>query len=112
MKDTELMRQWVDALRSGKYRQTRGWLRKDDGFCCLGVLCDISGVGEWEQRGDVGVWNYDTEDESLKGVLPDVLTNTIGISLGEQNKLASMNDRLGYSFGSIADKIEEMANEI
>lgn len=33
---------WSEALRSGEYRQTTDALhRKDSGFCCLGVLCDI-----------------------------------------------------------------------
>lgn len=27
------------ALRSGKYKKGRGYLQKDDTFCCLGVAC-------------------------------------------------------------------------
>lgn len=35
-------KQWVDALRSGKYNQCRGNLHVlDVGHCCLGVACDI-----------------------------------------------------------------------
>lgn len=43
--------QWVAALRSGKYRQGKGTLRKVDdyaitgtdfSYCCLGVLCEIA----------------------------------------------------------------------
>ncbi len=38
----EIAEQWVEALRSGEYRQTKERLRdRDDGFCCLGVLCDL-----------------------------------------------------------------------
>jgi hypothetical protein len=46
-----IIKRWVEALRSGKYRQVTGSLRKDDrntqgeacntGFCCLGVLTDM-----------------------------------------------------------------------
>lgn len=43
-----IMKRWVKALRSGKYRQTRGALRSRNkqnvaanNFCCLGVLCDL-----------------------------------------------------------------------
>ena len=36
----------VDALRSRKYKQGVGRLRIDDKFCCLGVACDISGLGK------------------------------------------------------------------
>jgi hypothetical protein len=37
---------WVEALRSGEYKQTRGKLKhqtEDGGLehCCLGVLCEI-----------------------------------------------------------------------
>ena len=33
----------VDALRSGKYKQTKHALHTvaDDGYCCLGVACDV-----------------------------------------------------------------------
>ena len=37
----------VIALRSGNYKQGKKALRKDNFFCCLGVACDISGLGEW-----------------------------------------------------------------
>src|SRR3990167_8465561 len=42
------VRRLVTALRSGKYKRGKGQLRDDDKFCCLGVACDISGVGEWQ----------------------------------------------------------------
>lgn len=35
------IRKLVDALRSGKYKQTTGALRHGDSFCCLGVACDL-----------------------------------------------------------------------
>ena len=38
----EVKQQWVTALRSGEYAQGNGHLRKDDEYCCLGVLCDIA----------------------------------------------------------------------
>lgn len=37
----EIKKQWVEALRSGNYKQDKGHLRTKFGFCCLGVLCDI-----------------------------------------------------------------------
>lgn len=42
---------WIEALESGRYKQTNGVLRrKGEGFCCLGVLCDLSGLGEWQDQ--------------------------------------------------------------
>jgi len=32
---------WVEALNSGKYKQSKNHLKTDDGYCCLGVLCDV-----------------------------------------------------------------------
>jgi hypothetical protein len=32
---------WVAALRSGEYKQTKGYLRNKKGYCCLGVLTNF-----------------------------------------------------------------------
>ena len=39
----EIKKLWVDALRSGEYKQAREVLRTNGGtsFCCLGVLTDL-----------------------------------------------------------------------
>lgn len=35
-------KEWVAALRSGKYKQAQEILRDDKGgYCCLGVLCEV-----------------------------------------------------------------------
>lgn len=39
--DPIVKEKWIDALRSGKYKQCEGRLRDDVGFCCLGVLTDL-----------------------------------------------------------------------
>lgn len=37
--------EWLQALRSGDYKQTRRRLSDGaGGFCCLGVLCEIKGL--------------------------------------------------------------------
>ena len=35
------IRKWIEALRSGKYKQSKLSLQSAEGFCCLGVACDI-----------------------------------------------------------------------
>jgi hypothetical protein len=40
---------WIEALESGKYRQTTNFLCKKDEssrykHCCLGVLCEVEGI--------------------------------------------------------------------
>jgi hypothetical protein len=42
--NAEVKAMWLEALRSGVYKQGRGQLRtigEQDSFCCLGVLCDL-----------------------------------------------------------------------
>jgi hypothetical protein len=33
---------WVEALESGQYQQERSALRQGDGYCCLGVACEVA----------------------------------------------------------------------
>lgn len=42
----EVAKKWVKALRSGKYKQGKGYLKQLDSknepkHCCLGVLCEL-----------------------------------------------------------------------
>jgi hypothetical protein len=43
----EVKARWVAALRSGEYKQAKNSLRKQDAFCCLGVLCDLYDSSQW-----------------------------------------------------------------
>lgn len=38
----DVLDEWVTALDSGEYPQTKGALKDADGYCCLGVLCEIA----------------------------------------------------------------------
>ena len=57
---TEAQEKWAVALESGDYQQTDGLLRKGDGYCCLGVGCDLSALGEWniDNYGDLTVTSF------------------------------------------------------
>jgi len=107
----EHRQQWLDALRSGNYQQTRGTLKYDDRFCCLGVACDISGLGEWVYTSDSKTQGYTVKDVLLLSVLPKDVMNWLGVSSSTAfdknmiNSLASLND-LGYGFNDIAKVIE------
>ena len=110
----EVKKKWVAALRSGDYKQGQGHLKGGDGFCCLGVLCDLHSkevdhYGWQEQQG--GVYSYQgrtgtiTNEVSGWADLP-VSNDTCGI-------LVSMNDGGGdyaldgKDFNYIADYIEK-----
>jgi hypothetical protein len=44
--DKKLKAKWVKALRSGKYAQGQTVMFNDNtgAYCCLGVLCEVSGI--------------------------------------------------------------------
>jgi len=105
----EHRKQWVDALRSGKYQQGRGLLRDGNKFCCLGVACDISGLGAWvtyRRYTDFVVRGGHTEQIEL----PDEVMEWLGVQhndvmMNNETSLSKINDD-GTSFNEIADIIE------
>jgi hypothetical protein len=77
MMDADVKQLWVEALRSGKYSQTRGRLRDEDGFCPLGVLCDLNAQYAPEEMR--GAWEEDMRFSGCLGVLPYVVINWAGL---------------------------------
>ena len=63
MMNAEIKKQWLDALRSGKYEQVTDKLydgRNGTIRCCaLGVLDDLSGLGQWSHDGVYEVLKVD-----------------------------------------------------
>lgn len=78
-----IKKKWLNALRSGKWKQTIGCLEDSNGNCCLGVLCHITGNGDKieENRGFPVINDEDEESEAFMGLSREV-----------QQKLASLND--------------------
>lgn len=112
--DKKIKKRWVAALRSGKYKQGRGHLRKGKDrrsatYCCLGVLCDIATDKPWRKR------NRDPEDLLWRNLgnrgncytLSDSFKDKAGLSTVEVGKLIDMNDDGERSFKEIADHIEK-----
>lgn len=110
--DVELKRKWLEALRSGRYKQGRFALKRGDEYCCLGILCEVGGLREippkdrWEDKSTFQSWgNFNS---AL--VLPRSFRDHCKISALEVEHLAGMNDRRGtctFNFTKIADWIEE-----
>ena len=101
-------KEWVEALRSGNYKQTKGTLKGKlpeggVGYCCLGVLAEIMGyeleVELYIEDGEYVLYYgegpkhiYEKFEYDMEGVFVDVLTNH--------------NDK-GVSFKEISDIIEK-----
>jgi len=106
--NTKVKAKWLKALRSGEYEQGTGVLvNEKDRFCCLGVLCNISGRGEWEKRPEHEDWYYKINDQDYRyGGLPRGIAKWSEVQSYQELSLVGMNDG-GHSFGEIADYIEE-----
>lgn len=118
---------WLAALRSGEYKQGMNCLMQESpegerSYCCLGVLCDVSDTGEWEQRtvgGEVQEQFYwrsmDNQGRPTINTadVPDHLAKPWGLLerseplSDKQSRLMHMNDDGQFSFNEIADWIEE-----
>ena len=114
----ENAKKWITALRSGNYDQDREFLRTKEGFCCLGVACDVyrkaTGKGEWNNISPHGYY-FEWGDSNEDTILPAPVMEWIGLCndtgfflagrIGDSGSLSLFNDT-GRSFGEIADVIE------
>lgn len=108
----ELKARWVEALRSGEYKQGKGALKGQDHcgtmrYCCLGVLAEVAGMRgirdhEWgDDTKFVATYRFGGSSAMLSS------DHLASMRLAEPTavRLAQMNDG-GDSFDKIADKIE------
>lgn len=120
---------WVTALRSDEFPQARGLLHRlydengneAEGFCCLGVLCEVAiREGLTVEKDDIGDRiEYrnsaaDYYDYWSDGDLNIDLIELFGLEHDAQTVLINMNDGSGevwldnpQDFGVIADWIDE-----
>lgn len=126
------VRAWIDALRGDKYQQGEGELRVPsknvsepdldvDGFCCLGVLCDLENPNAWtlmppadEYSESHYEWDWkdrpEADNEHYVAMPPeDLLRRRYGMpqgaKFGDHTSLDELNDN-GHSFAEIANVIE------
>jgi hypothetical protein len=103
------VKKWLQALRSGKFKQTTGQLADEVGHCCLGVACEVA-----IKEGVIKKYNHQN------GMLPEKVRKFFGLSTGdgffhkpvtgksgiEFNALTELNDEGKKSFKQIAQFIE------
>lgn len=131
--DLQLRTKWVEALRSGDYEQSHNMLRKtysdgSYGFCCLGVLCDVIDPDGWKQEDHYSLFNFKEGSKSEYWVSATTLHESAakrfnldkictfevwqdGFNFDVKKRidqaLMDMNDMYEWTFGQIADWIEE-----
>ena len=105
--DPELKAAWVEALRSGKYKQAKKTLhnKTQGSYCCLGVLCEVAKPEGWNG------FAIDLTDEHGYRVyddagLPYQTLQELKLFPTDHNILMVMNDK-GARFKSIAKYIEK-----
>lgn len=98
---SNLKTKWLEALRSGQYKQGTGCLHGEDSYCCLGVFSKIQG------RLDGAYDGIDGSGLLLSDNNPHNFLNAVEICEfgGLPCSLASINDK-GATFAEIADIIE------
>lgn len=111
----EHLRELVSALRSRRYKQTKGYLKTDYGYCCLGIACEISNISDWKTIIDTTgeatrrKFCYERNDKYLPTSVMEYYGFgghlTISDRVGTWQYLAKLNDD-GVSFEHIADIIE------
>jgi hypothetical protein len=112
----EIKQQWVDALRSGEYKQGYGMLHPDSNtFCCLGVLCDLhrkESNGVWTKK-EIGMIGEQFFYQDVRSYLPTGVCGWAGLDFtqmvyhgSDQSPLPYLNDVDKLDFEHIADLIE------
>lgn len=124
--NADVAKQWVAALRSGKYRQNIGSLRSPCGtkYCVLGVLADVLDPNSWTRTLSHD-WAHDhmTTQLGLDVSTFAGFTSTplygydggspmIRLAGGYKTFLSSLNDHYGWSFAQLADLIENRWSEL
>lgn len=102
----EVKEKWIAALRSGDYQRGEGFLRRDESYCCLGVLCDLAVKDGVILEPKLGVDKFTYYYAGIYTHLPQAVIAWAGEDvMYKQYKLSTMNDD-GASFAEIADFIE------
>jgi hypothetical protein len=106
---SEMRKAWLEALRSGRFKQGREYLRTGPGYaavdskhpeghCVLGVMYEV--FIDHHPSTVFDMMNSWGED-----IPPSRITDAFGVPAGFAFDLAAMNDK-GYTFARLADHLE------
>ncbi len=110
------LEKWVETLRSDEFTQARHRLRTNEGYCCLGVACELYrrehlDNSSWFKHN--GYFEFEVDNFAAVSILPIPVSRWLfGVDncdvgfIPELNKsLTELNDT-GSTFKEIADIIE------
>lgn len=104
-KDLNQLKKWINALRSGKYKQGRYALQdSNNGYCCLGVACKILIPTKYQFRND---------DDCLLGTKPNQQNSPLWLRDIDSSfkdytnrSLMILNDHEEFNFNEISDLLQ------
>lgn len=106
-----IMKQWVKALRSGKFKQTTNVLYDGKGYCCLGVLCRLHANEHHKTFRNKIASNHEKYYLDQCSLPPNQVVKWAGLNgsnpVVEGNSLGYSNDTLSKNFNTIANLIEK-----
>lgn len=108
----ENIKKWVDALRSGNYKQCREQLSNGLGYCCLGVACEVAIAGGLSIEKTLG--ENRVRYDGTGAMLPQSVRNWFGFYTNDvpvkyaegESTCVGLNDASRLSFAEIADVVE------
>lgn len=79
-----IKKRWLEALRSGEYKQGRNYLKATDKngvdrFCCLGVLCDLYVKDHVTKHWEVDVLETDSEKDGSRRIVYGLNNNHVDL---------------------------------
>lgn len=109
----DIQEKWIAALESGEYQQTKHRLHDEEGFCCLGVLCDLyikeHTTAAWVEDPAGRRWVFADPETKTGDLLPASVVVWAGLNATNPDGLAYRNDN-GVSFSEIATIIRKDFN--
>ena len=106
--------EWIQALESGKYKQTRLELctkiGNDKAFCCLGVLQDLVNETSWIRYEGEQYYFIVVDDKNVRHKPTTTAKQSVGLDSITEEVIIQYNDLAKYNFHRIAKFLRELWN--
>lgn len=101
-------KKWIQALRSGKFKQGMVYLEKNGKHCCLGVACRVI-----QPKGSIDRFKWGGGSSEGSEVLNDGTLDLFGITDDDQDRFSDLNDdRIGKWSGTTDGFVQSAPFEV